>query len=682
MEGERRQLIATLFADITGYTALMQNDEQNALKSLARFKQCLEEQVSNYEGEIQQYYGDGCLAVFSSSLNAVNCARNLQQDFSTDPQVPVRIGIHLGEAVFRDNNVFGDSVNIASRIESMGVPGSVLVSKTIRDQIRNQSDLPLVPLGSFDFKNVEQPVEVFALNTPGLAVPKREDLKGKFKESVSKRSTISYAIGALVLVALVITGIKFLTPGSSTIDDGVTTLGIFPFSVEGSDAELDYLAEGIPENLINKISQLDGLDVLSKNSTFILQDSLARLERLKDLLNADVVLTGSIRPIQGFMVLNCQLTQLSTGKQLWGHKFRHPDSDIFALEEEVANELVKTLELELTPDSDEYVPSPEAYTHFLKGRLLTYGSTAQESEKALEHFRQAVQIDANYAEAYAQIAKVKFVQAMFGNTSREQMILEAKTATETALKLDPGLLEAHLAQANLKIYVEQDWQGAYDAFKAAARSDPRNVDLNIEYAYFLNLMGDYEAARGLADKALELDPISRASLHMAAWTRFFTGGQKESIEMFEKALELSPSWTWGWLKLGIAHYLDGNCKETVRCIDKANDLADEWGSDVIQTYIGICYLNCGEDAKAQAAYDRMIDYLDTDGDKTGFAYAALYAMFDDRDEFLKWSRMIVDNREISCYAMKSMPELGIFETDAFDDPAYQELVESLNFLEL
>ena len=167
-----RKLSAVLFADIAGYTAMMQEDEKNALQLINKFKKDIEKQTGKFNGRIVQYYGDGCLLTFESSTEAVDCAISLQHVFSESPEVPVRIGIHMGEILFKNNGAFGNGVNIASRIESMGIPGSILVSKTVRDQIINKSSFLLASLGTFHFKNVSEPIEVFALANEGFVTRK------------------------------------------------------------------------------------------------------------------------------------------------------------------------------------------------------------------------------------------------------------------------------------------------------------------------------------------------------------------------------------------------------------------------------------------------------------------------------------------------------------------------------
>ncbi|MBX2876013.1 MAG: SIR2 family protein [Saprospiraceae bacterium] len=185
---ESRKLAIIVFADIAGYSAMMQADEVQALAVLDRFKSILEEEMQRHEGQIIQYYGDGCLLSFDSAFLSLRAAISLQSQFIKQ-QVPVRIGMHLGDVLYKNNNAFGDGVNIASRIESLGVPGAVLLSKTVRNQVKNKAELTLSSVGSFHFKNIAEPMEVFAVSEPGFIVPSAGQMQGKLKAVVEPEPT-------------------------------------------------------------------------------------------------------------------------------------------------------------------------------------------------------------------------------------------------------------------------------------------------------------------------------------------------------------------------------------------------------------------------------------------------------------------------------------------------------------
>ena len=179
-----RKLAIIVFADIAGYSAMMQADEIKALQVLDRFKRILEEEMPRQEGRIVQYYGDGCLLSFDSAFLGLQAAMSLQRNF-IEQDIPVRIGMHLGDVVFKDDNAFGDGVNIASRVESLGIPGAILLSKTIRDQVKNKVEFALTSLGSFHFKNITEPMEVFAVSNSGFTVPQPEQMQGKLEKQTA-----------------------------------------------------------------------------------------------------------------------------------------------------------------------------------------------------------------------------------------------------------------------------------------------------------------------------------------------------------------------------------------------------------------------------------------------------------------------------------------------------------------
>ena len=187
-----RRLAAILFTDIVGYTAMMQRDEQTAVSITKRYVSVLKQFVISHGGEILNDYGDGCLCSFSSATGAIRCAIEIQEQLRNEPIVPLRIGMHIGEILFEEGKIFGDGVNVASRIQSLGQANTILFSKEIFDKLKNQAAFKSVSLGRFEFKNVDEPMEVFALANEGLMVPKKEDLSGKLKTAARKHNGGTY----------------------------------------------------------------------------------------------------------------------------------------------------------------------------------------------------------------------------------------------------------------------------------------------------------------------------------------------------------------------------------------------------------------------------------------------------------------------------------------------------------
>ena len=187
-----RQLAAILFADMTGYTALMQDNEHFARQKRKRFREVLEAAIANHDGKILQNYGDGSLCIFNSAINSVNCAISIQQQLQLEPKVELRIGIHTGDVVMEDESIFGDGVNLASRIESMAVPGGVFISEKVYDEIKNHENIKTRDLGFFELKNVKQPLHLFAIANEGIVVPSRDELKGKTKQPNNRLAVLPF----------------------------------------------------------------------------------------------------------------------------------------------------------------------------------------------------------------------------------------------------------------------------------------------------------------------------------------------------------------------------------------------------------------------------------------------------------------------------------------------------------
>ncbi len=278
---ESRHLAVIMFTDIVGYTAMMQHDESQALIILNRFKTILNQKVAEFQGELIQYYGDGSLIIFTNAVDAVSCAGMLQEDFMNEPHVPVRIGIHLGDIIHKEGNIFGNCVNITSRIESMGVPGAVLVSEPVHEQIKNKPAFRFHSLGSFDFKNVEEPMEIFSLSVNNFPALRREDLSGKTSESKTIKS-----------------------------------IAVLPFVNMSNDPAQEYFSDGMAEEIINSLSHLKDLNVAGRTSSFQFKGKSVDLRHVGKKLSVNTVLEGSVRKQGNRLRITAQLINVEDGYHL------------------------------------------------------------------------------------------------------------------------------------------------------------------------------------------------------------------------------------------------------------------------------------------------------------------------------------------------------------------------------
>jgi adenylate cyclase len=302
-----RLLAAIMFTDIVGYTAMMQKNERKAKKLRDRHRKVLEAQIAAYQGKILQHFGDGTLSVFVSAIHAVSCAVRAQQELQKEPRIPIRIGVHLGDIAYNEEGVYGDSVNIASRIEALALPGSVIISDKVYDEIKNQPGLPVRPLGTRYLKNVREPVDLYALANDGLMVPKPDDISGLTK------------------------------------DEGIS-IAVLPLVNISPDPENEYFADGITEEIINTLSKVDGMTVKSRTSSFAFKGKNLDVRDIGGRLGVTYIIEGSVRKEGGNVRITVQLVDASDGSQLWAEEYdRKLEEEVLKLQDEISGKIVEKL---------------------------------------------------------------------------------------------------------------------------------------------------------------------------------------------------------------------------------------------------------------------------------------------------------------------------------------------------
>lgn len=257
-----RQLAAIMFTDIVGYTAMMQADEAKTVAIIKHYTAALEKWVSQFNGQVLNYYGDGSLCIFPNATDATNCSLAVQKELKTEPPVPLRIGLHIGEVFFEGDKALGDGVNVASRIQSLGQENTILTSGEFNDKIKNNSAFTSTSLGQFDFKNVDKPLEVFALTNEGLFVPKRSKLDGKLKKKSSQKQSMIIAASVLLLAIASF----FIYKNSLNTTEEARIIAVLPFTNMSPDKENEFFAAGVHEDVMINLASLNGIKVISRTS--------------------------------------------------------------------------------------------------------------------------------------------------------------------------------------------------------------------------------------------------------------------------------------------------------------------------------------------------------------------------------------------------------------------------------
>src|SRR5258705_7570229 len=292
---QARQLAAIMFTDIVGYTAMMQANEQKAVAVIKHYNSSLEKLVQQYNGQLLNYYGDGSLCTFPNATDAANCSLELQKELKDDPEVQLRIGLHIGEVFFENEKALGDGVNVASRVQSLGQENTILVSGEFYDKIKNNPSFSTVSLGRFDFKNVVTSLEIFAVSNEGLFIPQRRKMEGKLKKRPGKkRFIIAVSLIILVCTAGFLIYRTYFT-GNAASGSNDQSIAVLPFVDMSPAKDQEYFSDGMSEELLNLLSKIPTLKVISRTSSFFFKGKNLDVRKIGENLGVENILEGSIR---------------------------------------------------------------------------------------------------------------------------------------------------------------------------------------------------------------------------------------------------------------------------------------------------------------------------------------------------------------------------------------------------
>lgn len=566
-----RQLAAIMFTDMVGYTALMQEDEKLAKRQRDQQRMVLNERVKKYNGEILQYYGDGTLSIFKSGVEAVQCAVEIQLELKNEPRVPLRIGIHTGDIVFDDGGIYGDGVNIASRLESISIPGGILISEKLQDELNNHPDLQTESVGKFLLKNVKRPLEVFAVSVEGIVVPLQSQLHSD-KAEASK------------------------------------SIAVLPFINMSNDSENEYFSDGITEEILNALAKVDGLRVTSRTSSFAFKGKTLDIKEIAKQLNVNTILEGSVRKSGNRVRITSQLINTSDDIHIWSETYDRDLEDIFEVQDEISKKIVNTLREKLTINQkDEHLITAktenlDVYNLYLKGKFHLFKWSPDEVKKGLEILNDAIEKEGNFAPAHSLLALCYVILGAMGHMRTSIAYNKAMFHAQKAIELDDTLAEAYTSLGLAKIFIDWDLDSAYLAFQKALQLQPGDAGVHHAYMLYLTAVGKLEEAIESAKYAIKLDPLSlpinqslgeaylnagfynealeqlnktlgldpnfRAAIETKGWALFFLGRNEESIKTFRDYQKRTGSPLKGLAGLGYTLARSGYAEEAIQILEK------------------------------------------------------------------------------------------------------------------
>ncbi|OHV75588.1 adenylate cyclase [Ensifer sp. LCM 4579] len=517
-----RRLTAILAADVVGYSRLMGTDEAGTLAALKRHRrEFVEPKIEEHRGRIVKLTGDGILVEFSSVVNAVACAAEIQRGMldrnrglTKNRRIELRIGVHLGDVIVEDGDIFGDGVNVAARLEGLADPSGIAVSASVRDQIGSRLDLGFVDRGEFSLKNIASNVHVYTVVVGDGVARQQSELE------------------------------------APTVDRGYElSIAVLPFTNMSHDPEQEYFSDGITEDIITDLSKISQLHVVARNTVFTYKGKAVKIKQIAHELGVRYILEGSVRKAGERVRITGQLIDAHTGGHLWADRYDRDLTDIFAIQDEITHAIVNQLRIKLLPEEKKAIESDpttsvEAYTYYLRGRQFSHAWTRAYMLLARRMFLKAVELDPNYARAYAGIADC---ECAIRDWHEKDFPLESiLDMSARALSLDPHLAEAH-ASRGMALHQDGQTEEAGRELRQALALEPSLYEANFHYGRYLFMQGRFAEAAEFFTRAAEIRPDDYLSpIHLMTCYRAL-GAEPErrrwariGIERAEKALEKHP----------------------------------------------------------------------------------------------------------------------------------------------
>jgi len=517
--------MAILAADVAGYSRLMGADEEGTLAHLKSFRKALvDPKIAEHRGHIVKTTGDGLLVEFASAVDAARCAAEIQRgmagqnaDAAESNRFEFRIGIHLGDIIIADNDIFGDGVNIAVRLEGIAEPGGICISDDAHRQVRGKVDIPFDDMGSQTLKNIAEPMRVWRMRISGEAA------------SASPQS-------------------GFFGPLQSRPFPDKPSIAVLPFQNMSGDPEQEYFADGIAEDVLTTLSKIQELLVIARNSSFVFKGQARDVREIGRILGARYVLEGSVRKVGNRVRLAAQLIDSLNGSHLWADRYDGGVDDVFDLQDRITQEIVSALEVRLALGEQARVwrkrsGSPLAYEYFLKGRSLYVNFAKHTHAQARAEFERALEINPVFTPALFMLGLTLTDQARFGWVKDRAASYDAALDCATrALGADPGCSEAYITIGYVRIF-QRRHDEAVAAGEQAIALGPSNASAFHMAGMYHGYAGNFQKAALYEEQAQRLTPIGiNVSMVDEARARFHLGDFTAARDIALRVLAEKPRW--------------------------------------------------------------------------------------------------------------------------------------------
>ncbi|MCP5373135.1 MAG: adenylate/guanylate cyclase domain-containing protein [Hyphomicrobiales bacterium] len=579
-----RRLVAILAADVAGYSRLMHADEESTLAAWwSARREVIDPLLAAHGGRLVKHTGDGFLAEFATAQGAVRCAMAMQTEMAgrdterpAEDRLRFRMGINLAEIVDDSEDIHGDGVNIAARLEALAEPGGICISRDVHNQVHHRIDAVFEDMGEQSLKNISRKVTVYRIRLghapaaaakPGPVRSRRRLLAG-----VAAAVAVAAGIAWTVLdgrapaprpqaAAPAAETTKQAPPDPAEDTAARPGIAVLPFSNRSGDAEQDYFSDGMTEDLITSLAKVSGLTVVSRNSSFAFKGRAVDVREVGRTLGARYVVEGSVRRSAGRLRITAQLTDTQSGHSLWAERYDRDLGEVFALQDEVIGRIVTALQVTLTPTEQASLgrsdtDSIEAYDWYLRGLEQHARFNETGNARAIEYLQRAIDIDPRFARAHAYLGWAYARAYLFNWTDRpEEALQRGFELTRKAVDLDPSIHTGFFILGMVELY-RREHGNAIAAIEKALELAPQDADNLVMLAFVLSYSGMPERALPLVEKGMKLNPsYSHLYVQNLGMTHFLLGRYGEAIAEFRQVLERNPENTQTrlWLTSALAH---------------------------------------------------------------------------------------------------------------------------------
>src|SRR3989449_2740601 len=640
-QGERR-LAAIMFTDMVDYTTMSERDEALALTLLEEHRKLLRSVFARHGGREVKTIGDGFLVEFPSALEAVRCALEIQQlmykrnqDVPSERKILLRVAIHLGDVEHRDGDVYGDAVNIASRIQSLADPGGVCITQQVFDHVRNNEEFRSEALGQNQLKNVQIPTMVYRI------LPSTERTKLTKSDTLEPRR-----VAAL------------------------------PLAILSSDHEDEYFADGLTEEIINTLSSIPGLNVIARTSVMKYKQVNRTVGEIGRELKVGTILEGSVRKAGGRLRITIQLIDVGSEAPIWAQKYDRDLEDVFKIQTDIAEGVAEALKVQLLRENRILIEqkAPEdvgAYVLYLRGRYYWSKRTEEDLEKALSYFAEAIQKDPSYALAHAGMADCYTLMGRHLYLPVKEAFEKARDYANRALELNDNLAEAHTSLAAVLLIYDWDWNAAEEQFKHAIQLNPNYATAHYWHSVLLQTKGWLHESVTAVEKAQVLDPLSPVIGMGVVQAYFFSEQYDKAIDECRRYLEMNPNFVVAQDYLVHLHVQNGLFEKAADEARKLVDISERKAEAM--AHVAYVYAASGKTEEAKKALEASIADPKADpklGYSTPTIFITVYSILGDQDSGFLWAEKAFESGKISFPTLRFSPDLKRFRID----PRYNSLL--------